>query len=144
MLDKVVLQIHEYDPERKLVTDIWEADDRKTLLKCLNWRLVGGKIEGCTYTVHEMDGEKRSWDLLVAIPKGCKKPRPCIDGIDFLKWSPDGKHADGSMGKEAVIEAIVEAVQASNLDDMSVTAEGEVIVYTGIIRRADGTYHEKL
>jgi hypothetical protein len=150
-MSNIVLQIHEYDPARQLVTDIWEADNRQTLLKFLKARLIGGTkspwtagfADGYTYTVRDWNGDGK-WDIQIAIPKGCKKPRPCVDGIDFLLWSPDGKHADGTMGKQAVIDAIVEAVQNGNPDDMEVTAEGEVVIYTGIIRRPDGTYHEKL
>jgi hypothetical protein len=40
-----------------------------------------------TYTVYEVNGSRR-WDLQIQTPKGCKNARPCIDGVDFLVWSP--------------------------------------------------------
>ncbi len=139
----MILQILEWDTVKEVVTDIWESDNRKELLRFLKCR---ESDENKTYSVVQpaSANDPRKWELVSAIPKGCRKARPCIDGVDFLLWSPDGNHADGTMSKEAVIDAIVEAVKDSNPADMEVTSEGEVIIYTGIIRRPDGSYHEKL
>lgn len=48
------------------------------------------------------------------------------------------------MTKQEVIDAIIESLSSSNPDDLETTDEGELIVYTGIHRKDDGTYREKL
>ena len=77
-----------FNVQRQMVVNIWESDDRKLLLRCAKDHF-GDKSN--TFTVHEMDGGGRVWNLSIEIPKGCKVPRPCIDGVDFRVWNPDAK-----------------------------------------------------
>jgi len=82
----LVLQIVEYNTTKGMITDIWESSDRKLLLRCAKdsqqW------APGFTYSVYDT-ATSRNWDLRMAIPKGCKVARPCVDGVDFLTWNPD-------------------------------------------------------
>jgi len=83
-----IFQILMFNVQRQMVVDIWESDDRKLLLRCAQDHF-GDKNN--TFTVHEMDGERRVWNLSIETPKGCKVPRPCIDGVDFRVWNPKAK-----------------------------------------------------
>lgn len=82
----LTLQIVEYNTTKGMVTDIWESDDRKLLLRCAKrsqeW------AEGFTYSVYD-PATSRNWDLKIVAPKGCKVARPCIDGVSFLTWNPE-------------------------------------------------------
>lgn len=95
----LVLQIVEYDTTKGMVTDIWESDDRKLLLRCAKrsqeW------APGFTYSVYD-PATSRNWDLKIVAPKGCKVARPCIDGVSFLTWSPDATETPASVSDHAI------------------------------------------
>lgn len=47
------------------------------------------------------------------------------------------------LDEEKVEEAIIDLVRSSGSDEMDTDNDGQLIVYTGIYRWADGTYHDE-
>ena len=47
------------------------------------------------------------------------------------------------METHAAIDSLLNSIKNLPLDDLDTDNDGQVIVYTGIYRWADGTYHEE-
>ena len=67
-------------------------------------------------------------------------------GIAFVKVAPARNNSWGQMATltpEEVIEKIVERVSDSHPGDLETDLHGQLLVYTGIFRHSDGTYHNE-
>ncbi len=82
----------------EVIRDVLEGEP-KEILRCLKAQTSGGKDwptdhfgEGVRVMAYvpNPDGATVVRDVAVtlATPKGCRKVRPCVDGVDLLDWEP--------------------------------------------------------
>jgi hypothetical protein len=77
----------------EIVRDMWESEDPKAVLRGLTLAVLAGKGtwaddfgEGATVRAYAVAGEASYVPVTIATPKGCRKPRPCVEGVDLLEW----------------------------------------------------------